>query len=183
MRGSEFGIDKSTDVKQKESNGFVFYEVGGIVSLCIPSNTLYQIDYLRRNNPDIKKWEIEEFINHFHIHHTGEREGLQASYEAATQLVIALQKAYPERNFVVTCHTWGEVVSFYEKIEGAPAESQPSTEPLPESIWCKVCLKKKRYRLRPDKDEEFPAATWAYCLECGSEILVSSGVTRTLTLS
>ncbi len=181
--GSEFGIDKSTDVKQKESNGFVFYEVGGIVSLCIPGNTLYQIDYLRRNNPDIKKWEIEEFINHFHIHHTGEREGLQASCEVVTQLVTTLREAYLERNFVVTCHTWGEVVSFYEKTEGAPTESEPSTEPLPENIWCGVCLKKFFYRLRTEKDAEFPAATWAHCLECGSEILVSSGVTRTLNLS
>ena len=179
---AEFRIDEGIGVEQEESTGFVFHEVGGIVSLCSPGNTLYQIDHLRRHDPNIRKWELEEFINHFHPQHEGEREGLRISREFVTQLVIALREAYPERNFVVTCHTWGEVVSFYEKTEGAPTESEPSTEPLPENIWCGICLKKISYRLRPDKNEEFPEATWAHCVECDSEILVGFGVTRTLTL-
>ena len=114
MRDSNFRVDNEIDARRKRTNGFVFYEVAGIVSLCSPANTLASIDHLYRLNPDVKNWELEEFVNHFHLHSTGEREGLRISQKFVAQFAITLREAYPERNFVVICHSWGEIVSFYE---------------------------------------------------------------------
>lgn len=158
-------------------DGFQFHEVDGMISLFSPQGAREQSIHLLQNQPGLKRWQLEKFINH--PTHDATRKGLRVAKEYAQELMNALSIAHPKRGFVIEQAGCGEYVTFYQRGENAPEESVPSEEPLPEQIWCENCDAQRGFLLCSKPDEEFPLADWAECAACGAEMLIRTWHERT----
>ena len=163
---------------RKEANGFVFYEVDGMISLFNSASTCSQITSLQKHRPEAKQWQLQGFVNLFHPSNSCDRVGMRKAFDSYSQLSLALTAAFPEKEFIITIGDDGHSVSFYEYQVGAPVDDDPLNEAMPEKQWCNLCSTRCSFHLRSTKDAEFPKTIWGDCGECGSEILVGGRVIR-----
>lgn len=152
---------------------YCFTELEGLILILSAISARENLEHLKEIAPDAKPWMRESSLNHFHPGMVNKlEEGMLLEVEAISDLIHALEIAYPEHAFTIE-HIPNSQVSFWQTTDDSPKEAYIEFNERYEHghAWCQSCGKPQAYNDSKYVDERFPKAKWGTCAECGSLVI------------
>lgn len=154
-----------------------FTEIGGMILGLSPINARENLAHLRDHSPDLRAWEVERSINHFHPG-LGESpdEEIRIQMTTLESLKSDLATAYPDRAFTISQVPGHQQMSYWQTAPDSPREEFPWMAPESPTgkEWCWNCSQPREFEPDTHVDPRFLPLQWGKCKECGERIIVRS---------
>lgn len=152
------------------NKGKRFEELEGLIVWFPAARKIDNLDYLKKDNPFISAWEIEDMLNH---NHPGLAEPLKECINqelfSVNEIKTGLKLEFPKRYFTISHKVGGCRVSFWQTSQESPRESGEKSvdDSRNHKQWCNNCRKNQDYEPIEFKDPRIPEVNWGKCIECG----------------